>query len=119
MRKRLLLQVLFVAFAVVVSAADYLYTRNAKFKIEGANLVENGAFASGWGTQWKNELGQEPSGQAWQVNQEKGPNFENVAESAGASLAEGTMLTNMWSLTANTTYAVSYFVKAPEATTCN
>lgn len=119
MRKRLLLQVLFVAFAVVVSAADYLYTRNAKFKIEGANLVENGAFAAGWGTQWKNELGQEPSGQAWQVNQDKGPNFENVAESAGASLAEGTMLTNMWSLTANTTYAVSYYVKAPEAATSN
>ena len=119
MRKRLLLQVLFVAIAMSVSAADYLYTRSAKFKKQGTNLVENGNFASGWGSQWKNELNQEPSGSAWQANTEKGPNFENVAESAGASLAEGSLLTNLWAVNANQTYFVSYWVKAPEAATCN
>lgn len=121
MRKRLLLQLLFVAIALTVNAqaGPYIYTRNAKFKITGTNLVENGAFANGWGTQWKNELGQEPSGAAWQVNTEKGPNFEAVAESASASLAEGTLLTTLWAVQANQTYAVSYYVKAPEATTCN
>lgn len=121
MKKRLLLQLLAVMFAVGTYASDYIYTRTAKFKITGDNLVTNGSFneGDGWGSQWLSETNTKPEGTVWGINTNlAGPNGENTAISLSASTAEGTLLTNMWTVEAGKTYAVSYWVKAPAATTC-
>ena len=118
MKKRLLLQLLAVGFAVSSYAdynvGDFIYSPTAKYKISGENLVTNGAFNVGDGTEgWTNELGDVIDGATWGVEAAAGPNGENVIKSLGATADEGKTLHNVWQLQPGF-YTVSYWVKSPE-----
>lgn len=117
MKKRLLMQ--FFAFLCVVGAyADgYIYSQTAKFKILGENMVTNGSFNVGDGTEgWTNELGEAIDGSIWGVETNAGPNGENAIKSLGAADGEGQSLYRTWQLTPGF-YTISYWVKSPSVTT--
>ena len=118
MKKRLLMQLLAVVCVVGTYAAnvgDYLYTATAKFKVSGANAFANGAFATGFGTEWTDGKDGEP-GALWGVETGKGPNGENVVISKGAASAEGTADTLAYVLPLETgVYTISYYAKVETA----
>lgn len=121
MKKRLLMQLLAVVCTVAAYASynrgDYIYSPTAKFKITGDNLVTNGTFNVGDGTQgWTNETAGALDGATWGVKTGVGPNGENAIASQTASADEGTTLCNVWQLAAGF-YTISYWVKSPEVTT--
>ena len=118
MKKRLLLQLLAVGFAMSSYAdynvGDYIYSATAKYKITGENLVTNGAFNVGDGTEgWTNELGDAINGKVWGVETGVGPNGENAMVSLGASNDSTQFLHNVWQLQPGL-YTISYWVKSPE-----
>ncbi|MBQ3631950.1 MAG: hypothetical protein II949_12020 [Prevotella sp.] len=118
MKKRLLMQLLAVGFAMSSFAAynvgDYIYSSTAKYRIDGENLITNGDFTVGDGTEgWTNELGETIDGATWGIETAAGPNGENAIKSLGASAEEGKMLHNVWQLQPGF-YTVSYWVKSPE-----
>jgi len=112
MKKRLLLSVFAVIGAMssyAYNIGDYIYSHTAKFKTMGENLVLNGGFSLGDGTEgWNNELGGALS-TTWKVVTSCGPNGENAIESQGASTAEGDALAAKWQLDAGV-YVISYQV---------
>jgi len=112
------MQLLTVVCAMGTYAAnvgDYLYTATAKFKVSGANSFANGAFATGFGTEWSDGKGGEP-GELWGVETGKGPNGENVVISKGASTAEGTADTLAYVMPLETgIYTISYYAKVESA----
>ena len=117
MKKRLLLQLLAVGFAMssfaAYNAGDYIYSSTAKYRIDGENLVTNGDFTVGDGTEgWTNDLGEAIDGATWGIETAAGPNGENAIKSLGASADEGKSLHNVWQLQPGF-YTVSYWVKAP------
>lgn len=117
MKKRLLLQLFAVGFAMSSYAAynvgDYIYSPTAKYKITGENLVKNSDFTQGDGTEeWSNELGEAIDGATWGIETAAGPNSENAIKSLGASADEGKTLHNVWQLQPGF-YTVSYWVKSP------
>lgn len=118
MKKRLLMQLLAVVCVVGTYAAnvgDYLYTATAKFKVSGANAFVNGAFATGFGTEWTDGKDGEP-GALWGVETGKGPNGENVVISKGAASAEGKADTLAYVLPLETgVYTISYYAKVETA----
>ena len=121
MKKRLLLQLLAVGFAMSSYAAynvgDYIYSPTAKYRIDGENLVTNGDFTQGDGTEgWSNEAGDAIDGATWGIETAAGPNGENAIKSLGASADEGKSLHNVWQLQPGF-YTVSYWVKSPSVTT--
>lgn len=117
-------KLLFAASAVLCAASvgavengDYIYSHTAKYKVTGDNVVVNGSFNVGDGSQgWTNESG-EPFSATWKVVTSVGPNAENAIESQGASTTEGDGLANKWKLTSGL-YAITYYVYAPEDLTC-
>ena len=121
MKKRLLMQLLAVVCTVAAYASynrgDYIYSPTAKYKVTGDNLVTNGAFNVGDGTQgWTNETAGALDGATWGVQTGVGPNGENALASLKASADEGATLCNVWQLSAGF-YTISYWVKSPSATT--
>lgn len=121
MKKKLLFALMAVCFtmgAYATEVGSYIYTHTAKFKVVGENIVANGNFNVGDGSEgWKNDLGEAISA-SWKVVTNCGPNGENAIESQGASTAEGDMLVNKWQL-AGGLYVISYYVYAAENTTCS
>lgn len=113
------MQCLVALFAVGTSAAnigDYVYTPNAKLKVTGENLVTNGAFNQGDGTEgWKNENAGALTSN-WTVVTNVGPNGENAMQSQGATTDEGTALCNSWELSTGI-YAISYWVNSSTSST--
>lgn len=75
MKKRLLLMLVAV-FAITgvyaLNQGDYVYTKNGRFKITGANLVTNGDFSSGL-TGWTNENGKALNTDTFSVEPTAGP----------------------------------------------
>jgi len=117
MKKRLLLQALAVGFAMSsyaeYSVGDFIYSATAKYQITGENLVTNGSFSEGDGTEgWTSEAGEAIDGATWGVEPASGPNGENSIKSLGASADAGKSLHNVWMLQPGF-YTVSYWVKSP------
>jgi len=95
---------------------EYIYSHTAKYKVVGDNVVTNGNFSVGDGSEgWKNDLGS-AMGANWKVVTNAGPNGENAIESQSASTAEGDALCNSWELTAGL-YSISYYVYSAENAT--
>ena len=123
MKKRLL----FAAFAMFCAAGsfaanigDYVFTHTAKFKVTGENIVLNGDFNVGDGSEgWKDGEGKGVS-QSWKVVTTEVGLGEgiNAIESQGASTDAAGTLTNVWQLTSGL-YVISYKVYAPEDVTCS
>ena len=121
MKKRLLMQLLAIVCTIGAYAAynigDYIYSPTAKFKIVGDNVVTNGSFDVGDGTEgWTSETGDAINGAVWGVSTQVGPNGENAIASLGASDEEGASLSRTWQLTPGF-YTISYMVKSPSVTT--
>ena len=120
MKKRLLMIALMAVVCTVgvfaaYNAGDYIYSATAKYQIQGANLVTNGAFNVGDGTEgWTSETGTAIDGSIWGVVTGAGPNGENVLASLAAGAEEGQTLMRVWPISAGF-YTISYAVKAPSA----
>ena len=115
MKKRLLTQLLAVACAAgayAFNVGDYVYTDNARLKIAGANLVENGDFSNGF-TGWMSAEGSTPNSEVFSLEPGFGPNGESVVKSLGAT--EGQAFCGRWTLDP-ATYVVSFDVNVPAAT---
>ncbi len=109
MKKRLLLWLFASTVAVGVSAADYVFTKDARYKLTGSNLMPTAESA------WGNEAG---GGLAsnWSWAAGAGPNGENALQSNESSSEAGTMAVNSVKLDAGI-YVVSYQAKAEVALT--
>ena len=118
MKKTLLMMfaLLFSAGAFAIEKGEYIFSNAAKYKVVGDNVVTNGTFSVGDGSEgWKNDLGA-AMGATWKVVTSVGPNGENAIESQGASTTEGDALCNSWELTSGL-YTISYYVYSAENTT--
>ena len=96
------------------SVGEYACNSTQRFKITGANVVQNGDFASGL-TGWHGAtLEASPNGEIWDVatGVGQGPNGGNAIVSLGVDAASP--LTNSWALSAGT-YVVSFDFYAPTA----
>ena len=120
MKKRLLTQLLAVLCTVgayAMNVGDYIYSSTAKYKIQGPDLVTNGSFSVGDGTEgWTNMLGDVLDGSVWGVSTGVGPGGSNAIESLKASTDTTATLHNVWHLPQGF-YTVSYWVKAPATAT--
>ena len=115
MKKRLLTQLLAVACAAgayAFNVGDYVYTDNARLKIAGANLVQNGDFSNGF-EGWTSAEGTTPNSEVFSLEPTLGPNGETVVTSQGAT--EGQAFCGRWALDP-ATYVVSFMVNAPAPT---
>lgn len=115
MKKRLLTQLLAVACAAgayAFNVGDYVYTDNARLKIAGANLVQNGDFSNGF-EGWTSAEGTTPNSEVFSLEPTLGPNGETVVTSRGAT--EGQAFCGRWALDP-ATYVVSFMVNAPAPT---
>ncbi|MCR5198808.1 MAG: hypothetical protein K6D55_08535 [Prevotella sp.] len=115
MKKTLLMMfaLLFSAGAFAIEKGEYIFSNAAKYKVVGDNVVTNGTFSVGDGSEgWKNDLGA-AMGATWKVVTSAGPNGENAIESQGASTTEGDALCNSWELTSGL-YTISYYVYSAE-----
>ena len=109
--------VFFAASAGAVEKGDYIFSHTAKYKVTGDNLVTNGTFTVGDGSEgWTNENG-EPFSASWKVVTTDVINGWNAIESQGASTTEGDGLANKWKLGSGL-YAITYYVYAPTDITC-
>ena len=117
MKKRLLtmaLTAMVAAGSYAYEVGDYLFTPDAKLKVEGANLVENGDFSKLF-EGWTNENGGDIVN--WAVAQNEGPTGEeSVIKAQSTANAEGTTLTNVWQLKSGV-YAISYWAFFPTSQT--
>lgn len=113
MKKRLLMQLVAVVCVVstyALNVGDFIYSPTAKFAITGENLVTNGCFDQGDGSEgWSNLLGTALADN-WKVTTKQGPNSENVIESLSASSDSVAYLTRTWELPAGT-YTVSFWIR--------
>jgi hypothetical protein len=104
--------VLCAASAGAIEKGDYIFSNTAKYKAVGDNIVTNGSFTVGDGSEgWTNENG-EPFSAVWKVVTNARVEGENAIESQGASTSAGDKLSNKWQL-AGGLYTVSYYVYAP------
>lgn len=117
MKKRLLLQLLAVVCSVgayAYNVGDPIYSPTAKFAVTGENLVTNGCFDQGDGSEgWTNLLGTALADN-WKISTNQGPNGENVIESLSASSDSIAYLTRSWELPAGT-YTVSFWIRGASA----
>lgn len=117
MKKRLLTLALTAVVAVgsyAYNVGDYIYTKTAKLKIEGQNLVQNGDFSAGF-EGWTNEINGEVSN--WVYEDGAGPTGnERAIKASSQSTDEGTTLMNVWQLTPGV-YAISYQAFFPSTVT--
>ena len=106
--------------AYAYNAGDFIYSSTAKYKILGADLVTNGAFNVGDGTEgWTDANGGTLDGATWGVKTGVGPNGENALASLNAAYDEenGTStLCRVWPLPAGF-YTISFWVKSPSVLT--
>lgn len=117
MKKRLLLQLLVVLYAVgsfAANAGDYLFSASAKYKlVDGVNLFENGDFSAGY-NKWTNELGGDVADN-WSLVTNDRPNATGMAlQSQGSKTDEGTLLKYVLQMNPGI-YTFSYWVKADGA----
>lgn len=115
MKKRLLSMALAAVFCVGTYAyevGDYMFTKDARLKVAGANIASNDYNQT---DNWSNENGG-PLAANWKVVAIAGPDGSNVTalQSQGASAEEGTALTSAWQLQ-NGIYAISFYVYSPAA----
>lgn len=109
-----LLAVFGVVSASAYNVGEYIYSNTAKYKVESANLVQNGTFANGL-TGWTNENAGEVSGTTWGVTLNAGPGGINAVESLdGAPSGDNQYLCNVWNDMSGL-YAISFYVKSPTA----
>lgn len=116
MKKRLLMQLLAVCCAVgayAYNVGDYIYSNTARFKVESANMVENGTFANGL-SGWTDEDGGEVNGTAWGVTLNAGPGGLNVLESLNGTPDGKAFVGGVWTGISGL-YAISFWIKAPTA----
>jgi len=123
MKKRLLLQLVAVVCAVsayAYNAGDFIYSTIAKYQIIGPDLVTNGTFDQGDGTQdWTNATGGDLDGTTWGVETSVGPNGENALKSLQAAYDAETGLSTLarvWPLPTGF-YTISFWVKSPSVIT--
>lgn len=115
MKKRLLFAMVALMGWVGMSAADYVYTTDARYKLTGENLVLNGDFTEqnlgeistfGWS---QNTTDTPLSTDAWAIATGVGPNGENALERKDGSASE---LCQIVPLTAEAYYVISFDIKA-------
>ena len=119
MKKRLLLSL--VAFMSVCASfaaniGDYVFTTEAKFKVIGDNIIQNGNFASY--DSWLDAAGQAISPDFWSIEEGQGPQGQNILMSlTNADGETGTYIFQSVPFEPSKTYIVSLKVKATDATT--
>lgn len=115
MKKRLLFAMVALMGWVGMSAADYVYTTDARYKLTGENLVLNGDFTEqnlgdistfGWS---QNTTDTPLSTDAWAIATGVGPNGENVLERKDGTSSQ---LCQIIPLTPEAYYVVSFDIKA-------
>lgn len=115
MKKRLLLQLMAVLFAVSVFAqGQYQYSHTAKYVTVEANRVANSNFEQGTNgfDGWENELGQELMTQFWAKESGAGPEGTNAVTCISSEASDGcSLIYKVKSLPAGE-YTVSFWVKA-------
>lgn len=121
MNRRLLLS-LAVGLSSVSSFAynvgDYIYTSDAKYKVSGENLIQNGSFTSNYDSWTQLDGVTALSPDFWSVEAGVGPNGENVLQSASnADENTGAFVLQGIDFEASKSYVVSLKVYSPEAIT--
>ncbi|MCR5679266.1 MAG: hypothetical protein K6G08_03515 [Prevotella sp.] len=124
MKKKLLMQLVAVACSVSAYAAynvgDYIYSSTAKYKIVGTDLITNGSFNQGDGTQdWTNATGGVLDGETWGIETSVGPNGENAIKSLAANYDSeqgSSTLARVLPLPKGF-YTISFWVKSPSVLT--
>lgn len=92
-------------------ADDYLYTKTARYKVSGENLIANGDFSANTDG-WSNGAGGGVNAATWSVEEGEGPDGGKVLKSLGANEDP---LCNVFEATPGKTYIVSYQIKATAA----
>ena len=134
MKKRLLLvgiAMLSVVSSFAYNVGDYIYTRNGRFKVTGANLITNGDFKEGLKDWMKADLTEFDEGQTWySIKEFEGPdgmpcievaeanskNFQDNWVNNQASMAASTNLFRYVPVEANQNYVVTYKVRMSDET---
>ena len=134
MKKRLLLvgiAMLSVVSSFAYNVGDYIYTRNGRFKVTGANLITNGDFKEGLKDWMKADLTEFDEGQTWySIKEAEGPdgmpcievaeanskNFQDNWVNNQASMAASTNLFRYVPVEANQNYVVTYKVRMSNET---
>ena len=121
MNRRLLLS-LAVGLSSVSSFAynvgDYIFTSNAKFKVSGENLIQNGSFTNNYDSWTQLDGTSALSPDFWSVEANAGPNGESVLQSvSNADENTGAFVLQGVDFEASKSYVVSLKVYSPEAIT--
>ncbi len=123
MKKFLLTLLVAVACSVssyAYSVGDFIYSSTAKYKITGTDLVTNGSFDQGDGTEgWTNASGGTLDGATWGVQTGVGPQGQNALVSLTAAYdaeAGASTLCRVWPLPTGF-YTISFWVKSPSVLT--
>jgi len=123
MKKRLLFAALAMFCTVgsfAINVGDYVYSHTAKYKVTGNNVVMNGDFNVGDGSEgWRDGEGNGMS-QSWRIVSTDVGLGEgiNAVECQEASTSVAGTLTNSWQL-ASGLYVISYKVFTSEDVTCS
>lgn len=119
MKKRLLFAALAMFCTVgsfAINVGDYVYSHTAKYKVTSENIVLNGDFNVGDGSEgWLNGDGGAMSAASWKVvttDVGLGDGINAVVSQGASTDANGT-LANKWQLSSGL-YVISYSVYAPE-----
>ena len=120
MKKRLLLS--FVAFMGVcasfaVNIGEYVYTTDAKFKVIGDNIIQNGNFAANYDV-WTDAAGLPLSPDFWSIEEGQGPEGQNILMSlTNADDQSGCYIFQSIPFEPSKTYIITLKVKGIEGTT--
>ena len=110
MKRRLLLQLVALLSVMGVQAydlGDYIYTADAKFKVTGENLVQNGNFQSFDG--WSTKEGAAVNTEYWSLETEDG---QTMAKSLGSGADNSNSLVQSVPVTFGSEYVITMKVKA-------
>ena len=120
MKRQLLL--LFVAFMGICASfaaniGDYVFTTDAKFKVIGDNIINNGNFASNYDG-WVDAAGLALNPDFWSIEEGKGPEGQKALMSlTNADGETGTYIFQSVPFEPSKTYIISLKLKANDATT--
>ena len=120
MKKRLLLS--FVAFMGVcasfaVNVGEYVFTTDAKFKVIGDNIIQNGNFAANYDA-WTDAMGLPLSPDFWSIEEGQGPEGQNILMSlTNADDQSGCYIFQSIPFEPSKTYIITLKVKGIESTT--
>lgn len=109
-----LVAVVCVVSTYALNVGDFIYSPTAKFAVTGENLVTNGCFDQGDGSEGWSNLQGTALADNWKISTKQGPNGENVIESLSASSDSIAYLTRSWELPAGT-YTVSFWIRSASA----